>query len=133
MYEKILGFIVTFILVIIIDYIWLGIIAKGFIQNQIGDLLLDKVKIFPALIVYFLITLGIFIFVLNSDLIQGSNYKVVIYGIIFGLIAYAIYDFTNFATLKGWTIKMLVVDVLWGGFIGGLTAFIGNYFMNLFK
>jgi uncharacterized membrane protein len=32
----------------------------------------------------------------------------------FGLIAYATYDLTNLATLKGWPVAVTVVDLCWG-------------------
>jgi uncharacterized membrane protein len=37
----------------------------------------------------------------------------------------ATYDFTNLATLKGWTTALLVVDVAWGTFVTGAAALAG--------
>jgi uncharacterized membrane protein len=36
------------------------------------------------------------------------------YGALFGLVAYATYDLTNLSTLKGFTTKLVLVDMLWG-------------------
>jgi len=35
-------------------------------------------------------------------------------GALFGLVTYATYDLTNLATLEGWPITLVIVDILWG-------------------
>jgi len=36
-------------------------------------------------------------------------------GIIFGIVAYGTYNFTNMATISGWSPYVIIVDTLWGG------------------
>ena len=38
---------------------------------------------------------------------------------------YGLYDFTNLATLKGWTLEMAIVDTLWGCTICAAAASVG--------
>ena len=35
----------------------------------------------------------------------------------FGVIAYSVYDLTNYSTMKGFPLKVVVVDMLWGGVV----------------
>jgi uncharacterized membrane protein len=41
-----------------------------------------------------------------------------------GICIYGVYETTNYATLKKWPIRMLVVDTLWGGVLFALTTII---------
>lgn len=43
-------------------------------------------------------------------------------GALFGFVAYATYDLTNLATMKGYSRKIVVIDLLWGALITALTA-----------
>ena len=46
-------------------------------------------------------------------------------GALFGLVAYGTYDLTNAATLKGWSLTVTVVDMLWGSLLTGLSSAVG--------
>ncbi|MEJ2347866.1 MAG: DUF2177 family protein [Patescibacteria group bacterium] len=77
----------------------------------------------PAVIlIYLLLALGVNIFVLPKA--GGIPSKALIYGGLLGLIAYATYDLTNFAIFKNFTLKMTVIDILWGMFIVGFVSFL---------
>lgn len=45
-------------------------------------------------------------------------------GALFGLILYAVYQFTNIALVKNWPLKMALVDLMWGSVLCGLTGFL---------
>jgi uncharacterized membrane protein len=38
-------------------------------------------------------------------------------GALFGFVTYATYDLTNLSTLKGFPVKLVVVDMAWGMFV----------------
>jgi uncharacterized membrane protein len=46
-------------------------------------------------------------------------------GAVLGLIAYGTYDFTNLATLKGWSTVVSVVDIAWGISLTAIAAKLG--------
>ncbi len=98
----------------VIDALWLSVIANKFYKSQIGSLLLEKPNMPAAVLFYFIYVVGIVAFVLSPALEKGSWQHAVGYGALFGFVAYATYDLTNLATLKGWTTKLVVVDLLWG-------------------
>ncbi len=43
-------------------------------------------------------------------------------GALFGFVAYATYDLTNLATMKGFTAKVVVVDLAWGALLTAVVA-----------
>ena len=46
-------------------------------------------------------------------------------GALLGLLAFATYDMTNLATLEGWPVAVVVVDICWGGLVTALVASAG--------
>ncbi len=123
-------FIISFVIFFAVDLLWLGLIAKSLYQNYLGHLLSDTVKWIPALIFYVLFLLGLVLFVIIPGIDKTSIYHVMVYGALFGLIAYATYDLTNLATLKDWPIKITLIDLTWGTFLGFSVSTI-TYLINL--
>ena len=115
------NFIITLVVFLGIDFVWLGLVAKNFYKKELSAFS-TTLSLPAAFLAYVLIAAGIVVFVLPKA--SGDIYKALIWGAVFGLIAYGIYDFTNLATLKGWPLKMLVVDILWGMFVCGATSFL---------
>ena len=52
-------------------------------------------------------------------------------GALFGFFCYATYDMTNYATLKGWPLQMVLVDIAWGTVLTALVAGVGTYLSSL--
>ncbi|MBT6774799.1 DUF2177 family protein [Candidatus Woesearchaeota archaeon] len=113
-----------------IDTIFIFGIMGKFYKSQLGDLArkaaVTALPIVSALLVWTLIILGILIFVLPK---ANLWWHATIFGAIFGLIVYAVYDLTNLATLHNWPIVMTIMDIIWGGFICGLTSTV-LFFVN---
>ena len=64
----------------------------------------------------------------------SSSWKVaLVQGAMFGFFTYMTYDLTNYATLKVWSLKVTVLDIIWGTVLTGLSAAVGtavtSYFM----
>ena len=105
-----------------LDAVWLGVVAKKFYKSQIGSLLLAKPNMLAAVVFYLIYTLGIILFVLNPALEQTSLQHAVIYGALFGFVCYATYDLTNLTTLKGFPLKVVLVDLAWGTVLAATVA-----------
>lgn len=106
----------------ILDALWLMFVANKFYKSQIGNLLLDKPNMAPAIIFYVIYIVGIVAFVVAPALEKGSLVHALGYGALFGLVAYATYDLTNLSTLKGFTSKVVIVDLLWGALMTATVA-----------
>ncbi|QQR53281.1 DUF2177 family protein [bacterium] len=98
----------------LIDAIWLSVIAKRFYYSQLGSLLLEKPNMVAAVLFYIIYVIGIVIFALNPALSQKSWQSAAGLGSLFGFVAYATYDLTNLATIKGFNTTVVVVDMIWG-------------------
>lgn len=108
------------------DFLWIGILMADFYKLHLGALMLAQPRLDAAALFYLMYIGGLLFFGVRPGLEAGS-WKVAAFnsGLI-GLIAYATYDLSNLATLKGWPVEVVVVDVIWGIFIsavGGLTGY----------
>ena len=105
----------------VIDMVWLGFVARGFYQEQIGHLM-GPIN-WPAAVTFYLIYIvGIIIFAVAPALDAQSLSKAIMLGALFGFFTYATYDFTNLATLKDWPLTLVLVDVAWGAVLSGSVA-----------
>ena len=98
----------------VLDFLWLGMVAKSFYRSQIGSLLLERPNMAAAVLFYVIYVVGVVMFVISPALEKGSLSYALTRGALFGFVAYATYDLTNLATMKGFTTRVVVVDMLWG-------------------
>ncbi|MCB9279051.1 MAG: DUF2177 family protein [Lewinellaceae bacterium] len=126
--KLLLTFLLTTVLFFAIDLVWLGLIAKGLYQKYLGSLLSPKVNWTAAVVFYLLFIVGIFIFAILPAIERNSWQYALLYGALFGFFTYATYDLTNLATLKGWPLPVVFIDIAWGMFLTGSVA-LGGYFI----
>lgn len=112
--ELFLPYLLTLLFFFLIDILWLGLLARGFYDSQIGFLRSEKVNWAAGLLFYFLFNLGLLLFAVAPALDAGSASLALQRGALYGFFTYMTYDLTNLATLKDWPVKMVVVDILWG-------------------
>ncbi|PWE54428.1 DUF2177 domain-containing protein [Metarhizobium album] len=104
----------TLLSFLLIDAIWLGVVAKTFYREQLGDLMLPSPNFAVASIFYLFFAVAIVVLAVRPGLEAGSLWTAVGYGALLGLAAYGTYDMTNLSTLKGWPVPLTVVDLVWG-------------------
>jgi len=97
-----------------IDMVWLGLVAKKFYRDQIGFLMKGDVNWTAAIVFYLLFIAGLVVFVITPAIEKNSWLHALLFGALFGVIAYATYDLTNLATLKDWPLLVTIVDLTWG-------------------
>jgi len=116
---------ILFIILIIIDLIWLYTIKDRYKKMVIN---IQKKQFDPkmsyALLVYILIVYALYHFTKNCETINEKLKN----AFIFGFCAYGIYDFTNAALLSDWDIPLAVADTIWGGLLCTITVFIAHKF-----
>jgi uncharacterized membrane protein len=105
-----------------LDIAWLSTMGRTFYRQQLGDLLLERPAWVPALSFYLLYAAGVVVFAVLPAVREQSLLVAVGFGALFGLIAYATYDLSNLATLRGFTTTVAVVDLAWGSVLTALTA-----------
>lgn len=110
-----------------VDSVWLAYIARDFYRENIGHLMLDKPNFGAAAVFYLLYIAGIVFLAVRPALATRRWQTAAAHGAVFGLVAYATYDLTNLATLRGWPVKMVVIDMAWGLFLTAAAA-TGGFF-----
>ena len=118
-----------------IDLLWLGVIAKTFYRNGIGHLMADSPNLMAAGVFYLLYPLGVMLFAVAPGAWLGGGVapadmpfsRAVLAGAMFGLFAYATYDLSNMATLRGWPLRLTLVDIAWGATLTATAAAAGRW------
>lgn len=113
-----------------IDMVWLGVVAKGLYQKELGKFLSEKPNWAAAIVFYLLYIVGIIILAVAPAVEKQSLLRAVFLGGVFGGLAYATYDLTNLATLKNWPIKIVIIDIIWGVILTASVAGIGYTIAN---
>jgi uncharacterized membrane protein len=118
------AYVVALLLFAGIDILWLTTMGAALYRSTLGDILLPAVRM-PAVIAFYLLyPLGIVLLAVMPALRSGSAGTALIYGALLGLFTYATYDLTNFATLRNWTLKITVIDVVYGAVVVGVVTFL---------
>ena len=104
----------TFAVMIALDLLWLGVVAKPMYQKGLGTLMLEQPNWPVAALFYALFALGLVIFGVAPQESARSWPHTLTMAALFGFFCYATYDLTNLATLKGWPVGLSVVDIVWG-------------------
>ncbi|MDQ1238128.1 MAG: hypothetical protein QG577_312 [Thermodesulfobacteriota bacterium] len=114
-------YVLTLIPFVVLDALWLGVVAPKFYKSQIGFILAKNPNWIAAVLFYLLYIAGMVVFVTGRE---GTLLQAAMRGALFGLVCYATYDLTNLATLEGWPIAVTLVDLFWGTFLGAITALV---------
>jgi uncharacterized membrane protein len=113
---------VSAIIFIVLDFVYLNLI-KGYFDNQIKMVQGSPIKInyLGAAICYILLIFGINYFIIKPR-------KSVSDAFLLGIIIYGVYETTNLALFKNWSILTVIIDTLWGGILFAATTYIVNLF-----
>ena len=104
------------------DALWLSWFGQAVVRPALGATMRDQLVWTPVALFYVLYAAGVVVFAIEPALRGKSLFTAAALGLLFGFMAYMTYDLTNMATLKAWTVKLVVMDVAWGTFITGLSA-----------
>lgn len=134
MNSYVVAYIGVFLTFLILDALWLGLIAKDFYQSQMGDLMKTNINYFPAVFFYALYSAAIvYLVIFPNEAQQNALISVALSGVILGMAAYGTYNFTNLAVIKDWPVTATFVDWTWGMFVTATSALGGYYAMTWFK
>ena len=107
---------------LLIDLLWLGVVAPKIYNYYLGDFLADKPRWPAALIFYSLYVIGLVYFVIAPALDGGSTATALLNGALLGGLAYSTYELTNYAVIKDWPLGIVFIDIAWGMLLTGLVA-----------
>jgi uncharacterized membrane protein len=111
------------IVLAVLDALWLGVIAKNFLVQQLGDKLRQPLNWPPGLAFYALYSVALGFFAVSPAMAAGGDWLMALgLGGFLGLVAYGTYDLTNWATLKGWPPLFAIVDIAWGAAVSAMSS-----------
>lgn len=111
---------VSAILLVLIDFVYLNVIKKMFasqIERVQGSTM--TINYLGVAICYILLIVGINYFIIKP-------HKSVSDAFLLGIIIYGVYETTNYALLKNWSIVTVIIDTLWGGLLFASTTYLVN-------
>ena len=121
------------IFMLVVDIIWLSVIAKPIYQQGIGHLMAAKPNLIFAALFYLVYVFGLLRFAIKPNRAWAGVKQTFFAGASVGLFVYASYDLTNLALLKDWPLDLALLDTAWGTVLSGITASVGKIVFDRFK
>jgi uncharacterized membrane protein len=79
----------------------------------------------PAALFYLIYVAGIIFFATTPAFSTGKWTTAALNGALYGFFAYATYDLTNQATIRGWPTIITIADIFWGSLLSSIAATVG--------
>lgn len=130
MMQVIKTFLVTFVVFMLIDLVWLGFIARKLYTKYLGYIMKKDVNWPVAIAFYIIFIIGLLFFVLYPAMGKDSWTYALLVGMLYGFVTYSTYDLTNLSTLKDWPVQITIIDLIWGSTLSGLTSVISYFILN---
>lgn len=129
----IFSFIAVIVSMILIDGVWLAVMASRFYIPNVGHLFKEAMELWPAVTFYIIYAVALSIFVVLPALKNNTGYiELFLLGLLFGMVTYGTYDLTNQVTLKNWPWIVTVVDIAWGSTLAGIVSLISTFLTRHF-
>ena len=129
----VVAYIVTAIVFLGLDTLWLTQVALGMYRRELGTLLLDKPNLPIAAVFYLLFVVGIVVLAILPALNGGTWINALLLGAVLGLVAYGTYDITNLSTLRNWSLTVTLADLAWGTALTAVSATLGYLAVTWFR
>jgi uncharacterized membrane protein len=124
MKKALVAYVGTLLAFLVLDGLWLGVLMAPTYRALLGSLMLDQPLLAPAVVFYLLYVMGCVVFVVLPAV---SWQRAARMGALLGLVAYGTYDLSNWATLKGWSAQLAVMDMAWGAFATCIACVVGYW------
>jgi uncharacterized membrane protein len=106
------GYVAALLVLGVLDALWLGWVARDFYRGEMGSLMAEQVRWAPALLFYLAYPAAVIALALMPA--PPTIGLALARSALVGLVAYGVYDLTNMATLRHWSLQLALVDVAWG-------------------
>ena len=120
----------TAIVMVVLDVLWLGFIARPLYLQGIGHLMAEKAHVPVAVLFYAVFALGLVLLAVSPAGPAPGWTRTLATAALFGFVAYATYDLTNLATLRGWPLGLSLLDMAWGALVSIAAAAGGKAAMD---
>ena len=110
----------------VLDVIWIGGIARPLYNRGIGHLMAEQPNWLAGGLFYLVYALGLLWFAVRPFDAAAGWQVPLLTAAAFGFFAYATYDLSNWATLRGWPATLALADMAWGSLASALSAGAGR-------
>jgi uncharacterized membrane protein len=118
----VVAFVATAFTFLLLDAAWLTTMASRLYRPAIGHIMREDFDVLAAAAFYAIYLSGVVGFVIRPA-VDGMS--ALVRGAFFGFVCYATYDLTNQATVIGWPWHVTLIDLGWGAFVTGSSAWVG--------
>ena len=132
MIKYVAAYAATAIVMVALDLLWLGVIARSVYRQGIGHLMADQPNVPVAVLFYAVFALGLMFFAVAPHGTGADWGKTIVAAALFGFFAYATYDLTHLATLKNWPTGVSLLDMAWGVVVSVASASAGKAALDRF-
>jgi uncharacterized membrane protein len=112
-------YLVTPVVLVGLDVLFLGLVAKDFFAAEVGDMIGD-IRPVPAVLFYLSYIVGVLIFVSGPR--SATPRSTLLHGALFGLFCYATFELTALSMLRHWTWPVAALDISWGAIVTVISA-----------
>ena len=125
-------YIIGIAILLILDLLWITYYMNEQYRVQVKTIQKSDMKVngIAGVFAYLLMVLGLIVFVLPQIRKDHAFVDSLIYGFLFGIVVYGVYDFTSAAVFKDWNMSLALIDILWGGTVFFLSAYIASKLGN---
>jgi len=116
---------ISAIVFVVIDSIYLSTM-KPYFQRQIQRIQGSSIEmnLVGALLCYTFLITGLYYFIIQPR-------KDVKEAFLLGIVIYGVYETTNYALFKKWSLLTVFIDTLWGGLLFAMTTYIVQLFRKI--
>jgi uncharacterized membrane protein len=126
-----MSYIIAYVAVLLvfgtIDAVWLSTMGPLIYRPALGDILEPSLRIAPAIAFYLMYPVGVVVFAVLPALRAQTPLTGAALALLFGALAYATYDLTNYATLRNWNLQITVLDIVYGALASGIAATVAYF------
>jgi len=105
---------IALVLFLIIDGLWLGIVARNFYAVRMGDLMSDSPRWGMAAVFYIFYLVGLVYFAISVGITNGNWTAAACNGALYGFFCYLTYNFTNLSVVRDFDTTLAFADTAWG-------------------
>ena len=107
------------------DLFMIPLVMRPLFQKHLGAQMLENLRLAPALLFYLIHIGGLVYFAGLPALRDGSAVTALVNGALVGLVAYGCYEMTSHTIMRDWHINIVLIDLIWGVVISGVSAWAG--------
>jgi uncharacterized membrane protein len=109
-----------------LDAVWLTVTGPRLYRPALEPILAERFNLPAAVVFYVIYVAGVVLLAVLPTLRENAAWtRALTTGAVLGFMAYATYDLTNQATLRLWSVKVTVLDILWGTVLTAASAAAG--------